>query len=921
MWPSGSGTRRSCSNRLMFIYFIQRKGFLNGDQHYLRNRLQQMQAEHGKDQFYSFYRYFLLRLFHEGLGGKQRTQDLEKLLGRIPYLNGGMFAIHEIEERYPKIQIPDKAFEGVFDYFDQYQWHLDERPLRNDNEINPDVLGYIFEKYINQKQMGAYYTKEDITGYISTYTIIPFLLDAATEACRVAFENPNGPTIWDLLVADPGRYVYEAVKHGVAQDDGSVVPETVLPDFVQNGMRDPNVRTFDRRYNLEQATEGDLIRLPTETWREYVARRDRCLTTIEKLSKGEVRDGNDLITLNLNVREFIQDVIVNCEDPNLLWALWQAIERITILDPTCGSGAFLFAALNILESLYEACLERMEAFIVDQERFVHGGADGKKFSDFHAVLDRVRTHPNHRYFIFKSIILNNLFGVDIMEEAVEICQLRLFLKLAAQVEPDTSKENMGMEPLPDIEFNIRPGNTLVGFATYEEAKNAVISKLNFDNTMERITAEAASVQTIFDEYRQKQTEGDGSNIAEKKLELRGKLRDIESELNKYLAEQHGVSVHKKQAYSKWLASAKPFHWFVEFYSIMQRGGFDVVIGNPPYVVYSPKTVNYKIEGQNYRTLPTKNLYAFVFERSIELASRKAPVGLIIQLTCMSSERLPSLQDFLLSRCGIYTVPFPRRPESVFEGVEMPVAIVLSMPGRGNTFTSSTVNRFYTQERENAMALLSLVEHSIRIDGYRIAKIGSLTERNIYEKLSRHRAVLEALVGNGSECVMYYQEACRYWVKASFGLPFFRRNGAEIMPPHGRIIAFNNREATAFAACLMNSSLFYWFYSAFSDCEHINDKLLRRFTIPARWEKTGWIELSDQLSGSLAQHAQRKIISTKEGHTIEYDEMKAMYSKMVIDEIDRALAQHYGFTDEELDFIINYDIKYRMGRDADEEDGL
>ena len=54
-----------------------------------------------------------------------------------------------------------------------YQWHLDERPLRNDNEINPDVLGYIFEKYINQKQMGAYYTKEDITDYISKNTIIP----------------------------------------------------------------------------------------------------------------------------------------------------------------------------------------------------------------------------------------------------------------------------------------------------------------------------------------------------------------------------------------------------------------------------------------------------------------------------------------------------------------------------------------------------------------------------------------------------------------------------------------------------------------------------------------------------------------------------------------------------------------------------
>ena len=138
-------------NRLMFIYFMQRKGFLNDERDYLRNRLAQCQKEKGKNSFYSFYRYFLLRLFHEGLGGKARNPELDKLLGRIPYLNGGLFEKHPIEDRCPDIAIPDAAFESIFAYFDRYQWHLDERPLRNDNEINPDVLGYIFEKYINQK--------------------------------------------------------------------------------------------------------------------------------------------------------------------------------------------------------------------------------------------------------------------------------------------------------------------------------------------------------------------------------------------------------------------------------------------------------------------------------------------------------------------------------------------------------------------------------------------------------------------------------------------------------------------------------------------------------------------------------------------------------------------------------------------------
>ena len=92
-------------NRLMYVYFIQRKGFLDDDPDYLRNRLARMRQEYGRDRFYSFYRYFLLRLFHEGLGGKVRTPELEKLLGKIPYFDGGFFEKHPVVQRYADIRI------------------------------------------------------------------------------------------------------------------------------------------------------------------------------------------------------------------------------------------------------------------------------------------------------------------------------------------------------------------------------------------------------------------------------------------------------------------------------------------------------------------------------------------------------------------------------------------------------------------------------------------------------------------------------------------------------------------------------------------------------------------------------------------------------------------------------------------------
>ena len=172
-------------NRMMFVYFVQKQGFLDEDLDYLRNRLKMVQEQSGGGRFQHFYRLFLLRLFHEGLGQPeaQRVPELAALLGRVPFLNGGLFDVHDLERDNPDISIPDSAFERVFDFFDGYRWHLDERPYREDNEINPDVLGYIFEKYVNQKQMGAYYTKEDITCYISRNTVIPILFDAAKKEC------------------------------------------------------------------------------------------------------------------------------------------------------------------------------------------------------------------------------------------------------------------------------------------------------------------------------------------------------------------------------------------------------------------------------------------------------------------------------------------------------------------------------------------------------------------------------------------------------------------------------------------------------------------------------------------------------------------------------------------------------------------
>jgi hypothetical protein len=901
-------------NRLMFVYFIQKKGFLDGDLDYLRNRLAMVQQVKGKDKFQSFYRYFLLRLFHDGLGKSpdERKLDatMEKLLGKVPYLDGGFFEVHQLEEHNPDTDIPDKAFERLFDFFDQYSWHLDERPLRADNEINPDVVGYIFEKYINQKQMGAYYTKEDITEYISKNTIIPFLFDAAQKKCAIAF-NPDS-ALWRLLRDNPDRYTYSAVRHGVVDEKGDVIP---LPKEIEPGLKDVSKREGWNR----PAT--DPYALPTETWREHVARRQRCLDIRERLRKGEVHQINDLITLNLDIWQFARDAIINAEGPDLLRAFWHAIEKLTVLDPTCGSGAFLFAALRILEALYSDCLERMERFV---EELAHTPHHPEQYSDFKKVLAQIAKHPSDRYFILKSIIINNLFGVDIMEEAVEICKLRLFLKLVAQVEAVGQ-----IEPLPDIDFNIRAGNTLVGYVSLDQVRESIKKLPGHDlglvfeeeeKQLRKIEEDAEMVERAFRQFRAQQTTHGGKVTHKDKQELRTRLARLDAELDRYLAGEYGVNVEKQKEFEAWKASHQPFHWFVEYYGIMRSSGFDVIIGNPPYIVFSEDKAGYSLLPGQYETLPTKNLYAFVFDRSIILVRPGSPVGLIVQLTAISSERLPALQDLLSRRGHLVTVSFPRRPESIFEGVEMPVVILLSFGSAdAGSYLTSRVNRFYAEERPATMAGLRLSEHNIRLHGHRIAKFGTELELSIFRKIMAGKVTIDSLTLATGKGVLFYQEACRYWLKAFDRLPYFARNGKRMEPPHGRVIALKSANASSLAACLLNSSLFYWYYSAFSDCEHVNDVLLRTFVVPEDILREDWIALARRLVRKLQDTASRKRIRTKQGHTIEYDEMKAVNAKPIIDEIDQVLAKHLGITDEELDFIINYDIKYRMGG-ADDEDG-
>ena len=496
-------------NRLMFIYFLQKKGFIdNANYNYLSEKLAPkppngalLAPPSGAGGASTFYGIFLQKLFFEGFAKPEDKRDAEtkRLIGKIKYLNGGLFLKHKIELKYAQISIPDVAFENLFRLFDNYSWSLNDTIGENDNEINPDVLGYIFEKYINQKEFGAYYTRPEITEYLCEQTVNKLILDQL-----------NGEPLPDLSA-------FPALSKKLNSSAGQT--------------------TFESLSDLYTKLDAP---------------------TIHRL----IDEKNGIL-------------------PNL-----------SLLDPACGSGAFLVAAMKTLINVYAAIIGRIE-FIND-----------KKLSDW---LKKTRLeHPSLQYYIKKQIITNNLYGVDIMEEATEIAKLRLFLALVASAQTVDD-----LEPLPNIDFNIMAGNSLMGLMRVDSSR--------FDLSKSKETQlglfaenKAKSYQHLINEkeaaiasYRNAHALGitDLQNLRESIQQQRREAYNI---LNQLLLEEFITlkiqyeeitwdaaknkegKAKKRPLTIKDIEALEPFHWGYEFSEIFtKKNGFDAIIANPPWETFQP----------------------------------------------------------------------------------------------------------------------------------------------------------------------------------------------------------------------------------------------------------------------------------------------------------------------------------------------
>lgn len=302
----------------------------------------------------------------------------------------------------------------------------------------------------------------------------------------------------------------------------------------------------------------------------------------------------------------------NGDNNGLFESIRKELKKIKILDPAVGSGAFLMAAGDLLVDLRRKCGDETDEYEMRRE-----------------------------------IIVNNLYGVDIMEGAVDICKLRLWLWL---ISGTTEK----LEPLPNIDYNIRCGNSLIGYVDTKQvaelkAKRRGEKKIAWKSLTDRyLTLDNYAEDSILNLFRErnKLIRKYRTTTGKKEEKLREELRGLTDEFNEILNDKllqelkgKGIKIGKGREAREFtiddLMALKPFHWVMEFSDVFEKGRFDVVVGNPPYIrsirLKESDPIAWEIYRNEYTSASYKeyDIYLPILERSSKLLSKYGRLGFIM----------------------------------------------------------------------------------------------------------------------------------------------------------------------------------------------------------------------------------------------------------------------------------------------------
>lgn len=566
-----------------------------------------------------------------------------------------------------------------------YKWSFSNN--NRERIITPDVLGNVFEKYINQKEMGAYYTDVDTINYINNNAI-----------------------------------VYSILKN------------TCFKKYIKS----ENIR--------------------------------------------------DIISKNESLINVFENIVNNITNLIELEKIKKHLERLTVADITCGTGAFIIEAIDVILDMKD---------IVSDCIIKCGGKINKN-----RIQNLIYT------------IENNIYGVDIMEDAVEMAKFRIYLKVIEE----SIKINDTLDI--NIKFNIKQGNAL------EDGKDSQLT----------------------------------------------------------------------------------FNWQDEFEEVMKNGGFDCIIGNPPYIESSKIKEKYNIK--NFETLKCGNMYAYIIEKAINLLGKEGTLGLIVPISIVSTKRMSSLRKIIERQCSaLFCSNFADRPGTLFNGVHQKLTIIILEKGRENALQlyTSRYYHWYKSEREELFKRIKYVKNNFKNDDF-YYKIGSKIEKSIIKKIMKKNISIKNMINQNIETSyrVYLSTRITFWMKSFIN---------EKKSNEFKIYCFDNEKKALTFNAVINSSLYYFWWETVSDCWHLTNKEIELFNFNYELVNDQQKEILCNLSLELEKNLEmnKKYIGSKQTE-YEYKHKKA---KLIIDKIDMVLKEYYNLSDDEYEFIRDYNLSYRMNDELEE----
>ena len=321
--------------------------------------------------------------------------------------------------------------------------------------------------------------------------------------------------------------------------------------------------------------------------------------------------------------------------------------------------------------------------------------------------------------------------------------------------------------------------------------------------------------------------------------------------------------------------------------------YDIIVGNPPFVEDFKSGLKLQ---EKYG-----NIYANVLVNSASALKDNGSMGFVIPLSYISTKRMQKLRKKLLNTLPIqYIMSFADRPDCLFDAAHQKLCILIGKKCKSEKeiYTSHYLY-WYKEERDRLLGSVDLIKNDFLNDSY-IPKLGNYTDYAIYKKITDHQNMEKVYdLSRCGEEKVYLNRRETFWMKA------YRK---KIDDPDYKVFSFENSLGADYCYCLINSSLFWWYWICVSDCWHVS-KDLNGFMTPGIPQ--------DERASVLARGLMDKLEETKVyvGTQQTIYEYKHKLCLQEIHAIDDYINHLYGLTQNESEYIKKYALRYRTSRGA------